>query len=69
MADRLRALIEDSDSDDEYLPRRPRWIQERNNYFDDYDNIDFIKRFRLSKRAALCLLTKIEHKLEYDSDR
>lgn len=30
---RLRNMIEDSDSDEEYIPRRPRWIRERNDYF------------------------------------
>lgn len=66
---RLRNMIEDSDSDDDYVPRRPRWIKERVNYFDDYDDHDFAIRFRLSKESTLCLLDKLEHKLEYSSDR
>ncbi|CAK1592206.1 unnamed protein product [Parnassius mnemosyne] len=66
---RLRNMIEDSDSDEEYIPRRPRWIRERNNYFDNYDDRDFAIRFRLSKEATLCLLSKIEHHLEYSSNR
>lgn len=66
---RLRNMIEDSDSDDDYVPRRPRWIKERVNYFDDYDDHDFAIRFRLFKESTLCLLDKLEHKLEYSSDR
>lgn len=65
--ERLRNLIEDSDSDEDYIPRRPRWIRERNDYFDNYDDRDFAIRFRLSKEATLCLLSKIEHQLEYRS--
>lgn len=67
--ERLRNMIEESDSDDDYVPRRPRWIKERANYFEDYDDKDFAVRFRLSKEATLCLLAKIEYKLEYSSNR
>lgn len=67
--ERLRNMIEDSDSDEEYIPRRPRWIRERNDYFDNYDDRDFAVRFRLSKEATLSLLSKIEHQLEYNSSR
>lgn len=70
MSRRLNVLIIESDSDDEdYLGGRPRWFKERSNYFEDYDDLDFITRFRLSKTSVLNLLTKIEHRLEYASDR
>ncbi|XP_047019526.1 putative nuclease HARBI1 [Helicoverpa zea] len=66
---RLNCLIQDSDSDEEVIPRRPRWLKERIDLFEYYDDRDFTIRFRLSKEATLFLLTKIEHKLEYISDR
>ncbi len=49
--------------------RRPRWIPERTDYFDIYDDVDFIRHFRLSKRTALSVLEKIEEKLEFNSDK
>ncbi|CAH2093315.1 unnamed protein product [Euphydryas editha] len=47
---------------------RPRWFKERANYFLDLDDHDFVLRFHLSKNAALTLLAKIEHHLEYPTD-
>ncbi|KAF9409261.1 hypothetical protein HW555_011296 [Spodoptera exigua] len=68
---RLRSMISDSesDSDDEYIMRRPRWIKERSEHFLNYDDMDFKIRFRLSKAAAYDLLLKIEDKLEFLSER
>lgn len=60
----------DSSSDDEYVPlRRPRWIRERNQHFENFDDTDFETRFRLSKESALYVLSQIEDKLEFSSDR
>ena len=51
-----RDLIFDSD-DEELLeaqaPRRPRFIGERLDHFADLDDVDFVRRFRLSKRSVL----------------
>ena len=62
-----------SDSDDDelliYDVRRPRWIRERNNYFEEYDDVDFKTRFRLSKESVLSVLDHIEHQLEFPTDR
>lgn len=68
---RLRNLLYESDSSEEeqFVVRRPRWIKERNNWFDDYDDEDFAMRFRLSKSSTLSVLAKIENNLEYISDR
>lgn len=49
--------------------RRPRWIPERNDYFNMYDQVDFIRCYRLSKRTALSVLEKIEEKLEFHSNK
>ncbi|RVE51198.1 hypothetical protein evm_004163 [Chilo suppressalis] len=65
---RLNNMIDDSDSDEEIIPRRPRWLKERKDLFEYYDDHDFAMRFRLSKEA-LFLLLKIERNLEYISDR
>lgn len=70
MLRRLRDLIDDSDSGEEILrPRRPRVFRERSHYFESYDDNDFAVRFRLSKASTLFLLSKIEHRLEYISNR
>jgi len=63
------------DSDDElfvsYLARydRPRLIRDRSNFFELYDEREFVERFRLSKVSTLALLTKVEDALEYPSNR
>lgn len=60
------AIINESDSDDEVPPaRRPRFIRERQDHFRDLDDVDFQRRFRLSKRNALAVLELIDHNLEY----
>lgn len=70
--DELKAVI--SDSDDEIIfrdmfNRRPRWIRERENFFNDYDDRDFEIHFRLRKSTALFLLEQIEEQLEFQSDK
>ncbi|KAL0879788.1 hypothetical protein ABMA27_003499 [Loxostege sticticalis] len=69
---RLRTIINSSDSDDsedDFIVKRPRWIKERNDHFDGYDDEDFRIRFRLSKAAVYDLLIKIENNLEFISER
>ncbi|GLH11090.1 Putative nuclease HARBI1 [Gryllus bimaculatus] len=39
------------------------------DWFSNYDDRDFVRRFRLSKASALYLLERIEADLEYSSDR
>lgn len=62
-------LIHEDEEIDIGEPRRPRWIRERNNFFDDYDDVDFVTRFRLSKTSFLNVLQEIEDRLEYPSER
>lgn len=50
-------------------PRRARLIQERTDYFDLLDDLDFETRFRLSKRSALNILERIEDHLEFPTDK
>ncbi|KAE8745431.1 hypothetical protein FOCC_FOCC007811 [Frankliniella occidentalis] len=63
-------LLLESDSDEEFEDtRRPRFIRERCAHFEDLDDVDFVRRFRLSKRCALIVLELIEQKLEFESDK
>ncbi|KAE8739090.1 hypothetical protein FOCC_FOCC015413 [Frankliniella occidentalis] len=55
----------ESDSDDDMPARRPRLIKERIPHFDDLDDVDFVRRFRLSKQSVLHVLDQIENSLEY----
>lgn len=58
-------MINLSDEEAAAAPRRPRFIQERSDYFADLDDVDFCTRFRLSKRSALQVLDLIDHRLEF----
>lgn len=46
----------------------PRRIYNRFNYFEDMDNLNFYRRFRLTKPTVLHLLSLIEDELEFDND-
>ncbi|XP_045463028.1 uncharacterized protein LOC123672783, partial [Harmonia axyridis] len=61
--------FEDDDNDEEFVVRRPRWIREREHHFQNLDNADFEKRFRLSKGAALQILGSIEEQIEFANDK
>lgn len=49
--------------------RRRKIYRKRPNYFNDFDEIDFFRRYRLSKSTVLYLLEKIEHFLEFPDNR
>ena len=71
---RVFQLCFENDDDDEddfiiFAIRRPRWIRERTDDFDSLDDRDFITRYRLTKPTILSILEKIEHHLEYETDR
>lgn len=61
--------FEDSDSEDEYLVRRPRWVRDREDHFHTLDDKDFVTRFRLTKRTVLAVLEAIENYLEFPTDK
>ncbi|CAH1988967.1 unnamed protein product [Acanthoscelides obtectus] len=52
------------DDDDEHI-RRPRVLRDRTDYFEQYDEMDFFRRFRMNKNTALFVLDQIEHQLAY----
>lgn len=69
-SDEEYSAFEDSDDElAEEVYRRPRWIRERQNFFDDYDEKDFVTHFRLSKKSTLHVLEQIENRLEFLTDR
>lgn len=68
---RVFQLCFENDEDDFiiFAVRRPRWIRERAEDFDSLYDRDFITRYRLTKPTVLSILEKIEHHLEYKTDR
>ncbi|KAG0418293.1 hypothetical protein HPB47_004977 [Ixodes persulcatus] len=48
---------------------RPRQVRLRDDPFYQYDDVDFITRFRLSKDATIRLLSRIEHVIAFDGLR
>jgi len=57
------------DFDDILVNRRPRFIKERTNDFENLDELDFVTRYRLSKKSVLHVLERIEDQLEYNTNR
>ncbi|KAB0790609.1 hypothetical protein PPYR_14985, partial [Photinus pyralis] len=67
---RIFAMVfDDSDSEDEFLVRRPRWIREREDHIHTLDDLDFITRYHVSKQTTLNVLQQIEDHLEYETDK
>ena len=52
-----------------FIRRRPRIFNERVNFFDNFDDIDFQTRFRLSKVCVRDLLNQIEGVLSHATER
>lgn len=69
MQRRLMLAFEDSSDDEDVVIRRPRWIREREDHFNNLDDVDFFTRFRLTKQTVLSVLIQIENSLEFTSDR
>lgn len=61
-----------SDDDEEIverLQRRDYTVRNRSNPFDEYDDTDFYKRFRLDKATVQELLELIAHQLIFLTER
>ena len=67
MAQRMMNFI--FEEDDDLIPRRPRKLAERSDFFDIMDDKDYEMRFRLSKTSTLNILESIEESLEFPSDK
>ncbi|XP_066596953.1 putative nuclease HARBI1 [Prorops nasuta] len=52
-----------------YNYRRPRLIKPRIDWFNLYDAIDFVTRFRITKENFVIILEKIEHKIRSQTER
>ncbi|KAJ8909946.1 hypothetical protein NQ315_004013 [Exocentrus adspersus] len=70
--DPININIFDSDNEDIqdiYLPRHPKVFKNRPNYFDEYDELEFFKRFRLQKHTVQMVLHTIENLIKYPTNR
>lgn len=47
----------------------PRRINIRSDYFNNFDDLSFFQRFRLTKPTVYNLLIIIEERLEFESDK
>ena len=70
----LEEVVTSSDDEIEediyvFIRRRPRIFKERVNFFDNFDDIDFQTRFRLSKVCVRDLLNQIEGVLSHATER
>ncbi|KAK5648091.1 hypothetical protein RI129_002983 [Pyrocoelia pectoralis] len=59
-ADRFIENLERYDSSDEDDFPRPRKVLNRANYFDTYDDVDFFRRFRITKPTTLLVFLLIK---------
>lgn len=46
----------------------PRRNYERSNYFEDMDELSFLRRFRLTKNTVFSILELVEEELEFDNN-
>lgn len=65
--DRLDAI--DTIENIYHVFRRPRVYRVRPDFFAKYDDVDFFRRYRLSKESVRFLLEKIAVYLEFPSRR
>lgn len=49
--------------------RRPKTIRYRRNHYEEWDEVDFFARFRLSKRCVANVLEQIEETITYPTLR
>lgn len=49
--------------------RRPKIIRHRPNYFEEYDRLDFFKRFRLTPRTVENVIEEIEGLIAHPTNR
>lgn len=65
-------LLNDEDEDIvEFIEeqRRPYIVNERYDAFNELDEVEFVRRFRLSKNTVLFILEQIEETIETPTDR
>lgn len=73
MDELIAIALDQLDDDDEEVfaapRRRPRFIRDRVQHFEELDDADFVMRFRFSKEMTLMLLEKIDIHLEFPTDK
>lgn len=47
----------------------PRNVHVRNNYYEEYDDLNFFRRFRLTKESVINIYEQIEDRLQYTHNR
>ncbi|XP_025267356.1 putative nuclease HARBI1 isoform X1 [Camponotus floridanus] len=61
-----------SSSEDEYFEnviyRRPKIIRRRPSYLEEFDDVDFHARFRLSKNSVITVLAEIEQEISHKTE-
>lgn len=66
-------ILSDSDSDlEDYVNvafRRPRILHERVDHMNHWDDLDFVHRFRLSKRTVHILANELEEEIHHHTER
>ncbi|XP_024940238.1 uncharacterized protein LOC112494277 [Cephus cinctus] len=61
----IDAVLSSSDNEDFFVHRRPKFVRRRLDHFEEFDNIAFPARFRLSKESVYEVLQHIRHELEH----
>jgi len=63
--------VDDEKSDEEIIVviRKRYTIRPRPDLFNEYDNIEFVRRFRFRKHTVQIILTFIEEKIKSKTDR
>lgn len=62
-------LFEDDDEEIIMYINRPYTVRIRPNYFNIWNDLEFINRFRLSKEIVNNLLLQITHEIEHKTER
>lgn len=61
-----------SSSEDEdfenVIYRRPKIIRQRPSYLEEFDDVDFHARFRLSKDSVITVLAEIEQEISHKTE-
>lgn len=61
-----------SSSEDEafenVIYRRPKIIRRWPSYLEEFDDVDFHARFRLSKESVIAVLAEIEHEISHKTE-
>lgn len=67
----LEYMLSSSDDEDfvQIINRRPRIIRRRPSYFEEFDDIDFHARFRLTKESVTTVLREIEEEISHKTEQ